>query len=276
MYHLSRNVWTGIAQASSDALPSIYIWRQNYHYYMKSVPTLNGHNFASFWARDSSKKAFRTSWLALSNGMKFAGNARRAVHVQGDWKLYTCAARRVPQIFKFATRYRPGYQLNETNRTVPNLRGCKTKVQTEICSAKIHAVFFKWETEPGICENLKNLASRWQAVPLIFKRSKRLCVRKTREFSCDKMRTTDAHRTSNQNQACGCSTCRSQCPEHEDNFLFEIGLKLTELRGITLLRAKATLSHLEPLLGYISKIHWLDRCPHLLCTTCKKPHANIF
>ena len=136
--------------------------------------------------------------------------------------------------------------------------------------------FLKWETEPGICENLKNLASRWQAVPLIFKRSKRLCVRKTREFSCNKMRTTDAHRTSNQNQACGCSTCRSQCPEHEDNFLFEIGLKLTELRGITLLRAKATLSHLESLLGYISKIHWLDRCPHLLCTTCKKPHANIF
>ena len=36
-----------------------------------------------------------------------------------------------------------------------------------------------------------------------------------------------------QNQACGYSTCRSQCPEHEDNFLFEIGLKLTELRGVT-------------------------------------------
>ena len=36
-----------------------------------------------------------------------------------------------------------------------------------------------------------------------------------------------------QNQACGCSTCRSQCPEHEDNFLFEIELKLTELRGVT-------------------------------------------
>ena len=36
-----------------------------------------------------------------------------------------------------------------------------------------------------------------------------------------------------QNQACMYSTCRSQCPEHQDNFLFEIGLKLTELRGIT-------------------------------------------
>ena len=36
-----------------------------------------------------------------------------------------------------------------------------------------------------------------------------------------------------QNQACEYSTSRSQCPEHEDNFLFEIGLKLTELRGIT-------------------------------------------
>ena len=36
-----------------------------------------------------------------------------------------------------------------------------------------------------------------------------------------------------QNQACMYSTCRSQCPEHQDNFLFEIGLKLTELRVIT-------------------------------------------
>ena len=30
----------------------------------------------------------------------------------------------------------------------------------------------------------------------IFKSSKRLCVRKIRKFSCDKMRTTDAHRAS--------------------------------------------------------------------------------
>ena len=42
------------------------------------------------------------------------------------------------------------------------------------------------------------VASRWQALTKIFKRSKRLCVRKIREFSipCDKMRTTDAHRAS--------------------------------------------------------------------------------
>ncbi len=35
-----------------------------------------------------------------------------------------------------------------------------------------------------------------------------------------------------QNQACRYSTCRSRCPEHEDNFLFEIGRKLTELRAM--------------------------------------------
>ena len=32
-----------------------------------------------------------------------------------------------------------------------------------------------------------------------------------------------------ENQACRYSTCRSQCPEHEDNFLFEIGPKMTKL-----------------------------------------------
>ena len=36
---------------------------------VKSVPTFHGHNFGSFWARDSSKKAFFSSWLALSNGL---------------------------------------------------------------------------------------------------------------------------------------------------------------------------------------------------------------
>ena len=88
---------------------------------VKSVPTFHGHNFGSFWARDSSKKAFFSSWLALSNGLprarmalsreiwvptpkssipgesngvKWEGNTRRAVHVQGDWKLCTCTARR--------------------------------------------------------------------------------------------------------------------------------------------------------------------------------------
>ena len=54
---------------------------------MKSVATLNGHNFGSLWARDSSKKAFYSSWLALSNGMESDGSAGRAVHVQDDWKL---------------------------------------------------------------------------------------------------------------------------------------------------------------------------------------------
>ena len=88
---------------------------------VKSVPTFHGHNFGSFWARDSSKKAFFSSWLAMSNGLprarmalsreiwvptpkssipgesngvKWEGNTRRAVHVQGDWKLCTCTARR--------------------------------------------------------------------------------------------------------------------------------------------------------------------------------------
>ena len=42
----------------------------------------------------------------------------------------------VSDIFRFATRYHSD-QLNETNRTVPNLPGCKRKVQTEICGAKI-------------------------------------------------------------------------------------------------------------------------------------------
>ena len=37
-----------------------------------------------------------------------------------------------------------------------------------------------------------------------------------------------------QNQASKYSTCSSQCPEHEDNFLFEIGHKMTKLRANTL------------------------------------------
>ena len=45
------------------------------------------------WARDPSKTSFCRYWLALSNVMKSAGNARHAVHVQGDWKLCTCIAR---------------------------------------------------------------------------------------------------------------------------------------------------------------------------------------
>ena len=64
------------------------------HNIMKSIPTFHGHNFGSFWARDSSKKASCSSWLALSNVVKSEGNTRRAVHVQGDWKLCTCTARR--------------------------------------------------------------------------------------------------------------------------------------------------------------------------------------
>ena len=71
---------------------------------MKSVPTFHDHNFASFWARDSSKKALFSSWLALSNGMKSEGSAGRAVHVQGDWKLCTCTARR-KKIFKPGSRW---------------------------------------------------------------------------------------------------------------------------------------------------------------------------
>ena len=59
----------------------------------KNVESLNARILASFWARDSSKKAFCRFWLALSNAMKSAGNARRVVHVQCDWKLCTCTAR---------------------------------------------------------------------------------------------------------------------------------------------------------------------------------------
>ena len=66
--------------------------------------TLNAHILASFWARDSSKKAFCSSWLALSNGMESEGSAGRAVHVQGDWKLCTCTARR-KKIFKPGSRW---------------------------------------------------------------------------------------------------------------------------------------------------------------------------
>ena len=55
-----------------------------------------------------------------------------------------------------------------------------------------------------------------------------------------------------QNQACGCSTCRSQCPEHEDNFLFEIGLKLTELRGLT----RCPYMGANGILGYYCAIKW--------------------
>ena len=69
----------------------------------KNVKTLNGRILASIWVRDSSKKALCRSWLALSNGMKSAGNARRAVHVQGDWKLCTCTARRRKK-FELAAR----------------------------------------------------------------------------------------------------------------------------------------------------------------------------
>ena len=65
---------------------------------------LSGHILASFWARDSSKKAFCSSWLALSNGMKYEGNTGRAVHVQGDWKLCTCTARR-KNIFELGSRW---------------------------------------------------------------------------------------------------------------------------------------------------------------------------
>ena len=95
--------------SSAAALPTQHLNRAKI---MKSVTTLNGHNFASFWARDSSKKAFCRSWLALSNGMKSAGNARRAVHVQGDWKLCTCTARRVPHFQICNPAYRPGYHLS--------------------------------------------------------------------------------------------------------------------------------------------------------------------
>ena len=70
----------------------------------KNVITLSGHISASFWARDSSKKALFSSWLALSNGMKSEGSAGRAVHVQGDWKLCTCTARR-KKIFKPGSRW---------------------------------------------------------------------------------------------------------------------------------------------------------------------------
>ena len=72
--------------------------------FVKSVTTLQDRNFASFWARDSSKKAFCSSWLALSNGMKSEGSAGRAVHVQGDWKLCTCTARQ-KKIFKPGSRW---------------------------------------------------------------------------------------------------------------------------------------------------------------------------
>ena len=71
---------------------------------MKSIPTFNGHNFGSFWARVSSKKALFKSWLALSTGMKSEGSAGRAVHVQGDWKLCTRTARR-KKILKPGSRW---------------------------------------------------------------------------------------------------------------------------------------------------------------------------
>ena len=70
----------------------------------KNVTTLSGHILASFWARDSSKKALFSSWLALSTGMKSEGSAARAVHVQGDWKLCTCTARR-KKILKPGSRW---------------------------------------------------------------------------------------------------------------------------------------------------------------------------
>ena len=57
-----------------------------------------------------------------------------------------------------------------------------------------------------------------------------------------------------QNQACGYSTCRSQCPEHEDNFLFEIGLKLTELRGVT----RRPYMGVSANFGYYCAIKWLN------------------
>ena len=55
-----------------------------------------------------------------------------------------------------------------------------------------------------------------------------------------------------QNQACRYSTCRSQCPEHEDNFLFEIGLKLTELRDLT----RCPYMGANGNLGYYCAIKW--------------------
>ena len=97
---------------------------------VKSVPTFHGHNFGSFWARDSSKKPFCSSWLALSNGVKSEGNTRRAVHVQGDWKLCTCTARR-NKIFELGSR-QPVHQLNETRRTVPNILYFERKVAPAI------------------------------------------------------------------------------------------------------------------------------------------------
>ena len=99
----------------------------------KKVVTLSGHILASFWARDSSKNACCRSWLALSNAMKFVGNARRAVHVQGDWKLCTCTARR-NKIFRLAAR-RFLDQCQKTNRTVPNLYNLSILCPTEVpCS----------------------------------------------------------------------------------------------------------------------------------------------
>ena len=113
--------------------------RKTFCYLARAIPC--ALDFVMLYVRGVSQtqaklgKTFCSSWLALSNGMKCEDRAGRAVHVQADWKLCTCTARR-GRIFRFATRQTRD-QLNETRPTIPNLPGCKKKVQTEICGAKI-------------------------------------------------------------------------------------------------------------------------------------------
>ena len=61
-----------------------------------------------------------------------------------------------------------------------------------------------------------------------------------------------------QHQACRYSTCRSQCPEHEDNFLFEIGPKMTKLWTKT----RCPYMGVQANFGYFCAIEW--------------PNSNIF
>ena len=73
-------------------------------------------------------------------------------------------------------------------------------------------------------------------------------ARRPHLYTCTKFRILKI----GQNQACRCSTCRSQCPEHEDNFLFEIGPKMTKLWTKT----RCPYMGANGILGYYCAIKW--------------------
>ena len=73
-------------------------------------------------------------------------------------------------------------------------------------------------------------------------------AQRARQYTCAKFRLFKIGQT----QACRYSTCRSQCPEHEYNFLFEIGLNLTKLRAIT----RCPYMDARANLGYYCAIKW--------------------